>query len=203
MFKSRIVLGLCAALLLLPACNSVTEPASPSADASMVLEQAQGLQAQKLAPDELAVPAGNVLFSSLIGAGTQRYVCDASGEWTFVAPRAKLYSFNFRKVGTHFDGPTWKDRRDKSTVVGSLLEAVPAPFSLDGQPAIPWLLVEAASTTPARNDKDGTFTPTTFIRRLFTVGGVAPTAGCNASTVGKEVGVPYTSLYEFYRSQHN
>lgn len=201
-------LALAAALLLsLLACTQSlpSQPhAAPSPAASLVLEQAQQLQTQQLAPDALAVPAGNVLFRSLIGVGEQLYTCSAQGAgfaWTFVAPRAKLYRFDFREVGTHYAGPTWQDSADGSRVVGRILQSVPAPLSLNEQPAIPWLLLEAASTTSAGNGNAGTFTPTTFIRRLFTVDGVAPTSGCDASTTGRMLGVPYASLYEFYRAR--
>lgn len=204
-------LALAAAILLsMLACNQSLPPqpqAAPSPAASLVLEQAQQLQTQQLVPDALAVPAGNVRFRSLIGVGEQLYTCSAQGAgfaWTFVAPRAKLYRFDFREVrevGTHYAGPTWQDSADGSRVVGRVLQSVPAPFSLNGQPAIPWLLLEAASTTSAGNGNAGTFTPATFIRRLFTVDGVAPASGCEASTTGRMLGVPYASLYEFYRAK--
>jgi hypothetical protein len=41
---------------------------------------------------------------------------------------------------------------------------------------------------------------TTFIQRLNTSGGSAPATGCSASTdVGKQVLVPYTAKYYFFR----
>ncbi len=208
MIATPAKLVLAAALLLsLLACNQSlpSQPqAAPSSAASLVLEQVQRLQTQQLVPDVLAVPAGNVLFRSLIGVGEQLYTCSAQGAgfaWTFVAPRAKLYRFDFREVGTHYAGPTWQNSADGSRVVGRVLKSVPAPFSLNEQAAIPWLLLEAASSTSAGNGNAGTFTPVTFIRRLFTVDGVAPTTGCYASTTGRMLGVPYASLYEFYRAK--
>ena len=161
-------------------------------------------EAQPLVPAVLAVPAGNALFKSLIGVGDQIYTCAASGgayAWTFVAPRADLYNFGFRKVGVHFAGPTWQDSADGSAVVGRLVRNVPAPFSLNGRPAVAWLLLAARSTTFAGDGMAGAFTPTTFVRRLFTVGGVAPTSGCDAGTAGQNLGVPYAALYEFYRAR--
>jgi hypothetical protein len=47
-------------------------------------------------------------------------------------------------------------------------------------------------------------TATTFIQRVNTSGGVAPSTGCAASTdVGKQAFVPYTTDYYFYRAAKN
>jgi len=43
-------------------------------------------------------------------------------------------------------------------------------------------------------------TATTFIHRLNTSGGVAPSTGCTASDVGKKAFVPDTADYFFYRA---
>jgi hypothetical protein len=41
--------------------------------------------------------------------------------------------------------------------------------------------------------------PTTFIQRVNTVGGLAPSTGCaNAADVGKKAFVPYTADYFFF-----
>jgi hypothetical protein len=46
-----------------------------------------------------------------------------------------------------------------------------------------------------------TLTPTTFIHRLNTSGGVAPSIGCSTpADVGKRAFVPYTADYFFYRT---
>ncbi|BDP43877.1 hypothetical protein DAETH_38460 (plasmid) [Deinococcus aetherius] len=153
-------------------------------------------------PAELAVPGGNRLTRRVVGVGVQVYTCAALGgvsTWTFRAPQADLYGAErgvFRKVGTHYAGPTWEDGADGSTVVGRVLRSVPAPPSTP--PAIPWLLLEARATTPARSGQPGAFKGTTLVRRLYTLGGTAPTTGCDASRVGAEARVPYAALYEFF-----
>jgi hypothetical protein len=44
-------------------------------------------------------------------------------------------------------------------------------------------------------------TATTFIQRLNTTGGVAPSTGCSSSTdVGKQAFAPYTADYFFYKA---
>ena len=59
--------------------------------------------------------------------------------------------------------------------------------------AIPWLLLKAATHAGT-----GAFADVTFIQRLDTVGGVAPSTGCDAAHLGTEVLVPYRSSYFFY-----
>jgi hypothetical protein len=39
----------------------------------------------------------------------------------------------------------------------------------------------------------------TFVQRIRTAGGVAPSEGCSAATVGAEARVPYRAVYCFYR----
>ena len=136
----------------------------------------------------LAVPAGNELAFHLDAVGVQIYTCKATATgfaWTFVAPEATLYRED-RVVGKHYAGPTW-EYKDGSTVVGARVAgATPDPTS------IPWLLLRAASHAGT-----GKMTPVTFIQRLETAGGIAPAAGCDATTVGAGARVPYTATYFF------
>jgi hypothetical protein len=64
--------------------------------------------------------------------------------------------------------------------------------------AVPWLLL-SATTTPAPGG-GGLLAKTTFVQRLFTVGGVAPAAStCAAANVGATAEVPYTAEYVFWK----
>ena len=73
-------------------------------------------------------------------------------------------------------------------VVGTVLErCTPDPS------AIPWLLLKAVS-----NEGPGIFHRVTFIQRVNTVGGNAPTDA--GDFVGEVVKVPYTAEYYFYRA---
>lgn len=145
-------------------------------------------------PDNLKAPAGNVLLLKTFATGTQIYVCQARAddanivEWTFKAPEAELWNGAGEKVGKHYAGPTWEGN-DGSTVVGETVERANA-----AEPgAIPWLLLRARS-----NDGSGIFSTTTYIQRLETAGGVAPTTGCDRAAAGAERAVPYTATYVFY-----
>lgn len=198
----RAALVLLAASLVACGRQAPAPEASLPAPARPLALHIQTLGGLPGVPAELAVPAGHALTRRVIGAGVQIYTCtvpNGAYAWTFRAPEADLYGSSagtFRKVGTHYAGPTWEDGADGSTVVGRLLRSVPAPASLP--PAVPWLLLEARLTTPARDGRPGLFSKTTFVRRLYTLGGTAPTPGCGASNVGAEARIPYAALYEFY-----
>jgi hypothetical protein len=60
--------------------------------------------------------------------------------------------------------------------------------------AIDWLLLRAVETSGP-----GVFSPVTYIQRVNTTGGKAPTTP--GSFIGEVVDVPYTAEYYFYRSE--
>jgi hypothetical protein len=124
------------------------------------------------------------------GVGVQIYRWDGT-TWNFVAPEAVLFADASRHgvVGIHFGGPTWESLSG-SEVVGTVIDhCTPDPD------AIPWLLLSAASI-----QGPGVFDHVTFLQRLNTVGGIAPTEpGAFAGQVAR---VPYTADYFFYKADH-
>ena len=161
-------------------------------------------------PANIQVPAGNKAFLGGHAVGTQDYICLPSGSgfaWIFFGPQATLFKDDDKQVITHFlsSNPfesgtpraTWQHSGDTSTVWGLAIDSSSDPaFVAPG--AIPWLLlrVVGAQDGPTGGHK---LTATTFIQRLNTFGGVAPSTGCSLSTdVGKKALVPYTADYFFY-----
>jgi hypothetical protein len=161
-------------------------------------------------PANIQVPAGNKAFLQGHAVGTQDYLClpSASGyAWTLFGPQATLFNDHDKQVITHFLSPnpleggtpraTWQHSEDTSTVWGQAIATSSDPaFVAPG--AIPWLLLQVvgAEDGPTGGHK---LTATTFIQRLNTSGGVAPSTGCSQSTdVGKRAFVPYTADYFFY-----
>ena len=145
-------------------------------------------------PSNLQVPADNQLLFRAAGVGVQIYVWTVNptnatlSSWVFKAPHAVLFHREECVVGIHFAGPTWQ-ANDGSKVVGARVAA----STVDSN-AIPWLLLQAASTGGV-----GILADTTYIQRVNTVGGLAPsTPGKNA---GEEVLVPYIADYYFYRAE--
>jgi hypothetical protein len=146
-------------------------------------------------PPELVPPASSVLLFELGARGVQIYGCQAKPEapttyaWTLKGPDAELFNARGKVVGTHFAGPTWQGN-DGSSVVAALVARVDAPKP---SKAIPWLLLEETS-----HDGSGAFSTVTHIQRLNTVGGVAPSKGCDAAHAGDEVRIPYKATYAFF-----
>jgi hypothetical protein len=145
-------------------------------------------------PAILAPPASSILLFELGARGVQIYACEAKPDdatafvWTFTAPEAELVNGRGEVVGSHFAGPTWQGQ-DGSAVVGAVLERADAP----DPGAIPWLLLEAKEHAGS-----GAFSTITHVQRLDTVGGVAPSEGCDAAHAGAEVRAPYEATYAFY-----
>ena len=137
-------------------------------------------------PDKLKPPANESLAMIVAAKGVQIYQCQAkkdqagSYEWAVVAPEADLFDSSGRKIGTHYAGPHWEST-DGSKVAGTVKERTDVPQA----DAIPWLLLITRSV-----GSQGTFSKTTSIQRVNTVGGVEPKTGCSQSTIGTTARVP-------------
>jgi hypothetical protein len=151
-------------------------------------------------PPALAAPAGNELAFALDAEGVQIYSCsspsgaaDGNPTWAFQAPEATLLDGRGQLAGKHGAGPTWQSL-DGSSVVGTKVEgATPDPA------AIPWLLLRASS----HGGGAGRMADVTFVQRLQTSGGIAPSEGCSAASIGAVARVPYRAVYCFYRSRES
>ncbi|MBO0723469.1 MAG: DUF3455 domain-containing protein, partial [Blastocatellia bacterium] len=163
-------------------------------------------------PAGLEVPAGNRPFLSGHATGTQNYICLPSGSgfaWTFFGPQATLLNDNNQQIITHFlsSNPneggtaraTWQHSGDTSKVwAKAIASSSDQGFVEPG--AIPWLLLKVVGAQPGPTGGH-MLTETTYIQRVHTSGGIAPTTGCGqASDVGKNALAPYTSNYIFYKA---
>jgi hypothetical protein len=192
MHRSTFLLSVVASAGL-TACAHEDEatPITPDVPAAGVTCPARGPLAAPGAT--LAPPDGAQPFLRVYAEGTQIYTCQATvggaPAWTFKAPEAKLYDDRCVLVGTHFAGPTWQLDRDGSAVVAKKMSESPGTAG-----AIPWLLLATTTTSGT-----GKLTDVHYINRIDTAGGTAPTAGCDATTLGQELKVPYTATYLYYR----
>jgi hypothetical protein len=173
-------------------------------------------------PDGMApVPAGNELFLGTHAVGTQNYVCQPSGAgvaYVLFTPQATLFGEDGGQVITHFNSPnpdepntdpkvvapqgtiraTWQFK-DTSRVWAKVHQ--PNGAVTVKQDAIAWLLLDAVGhqSGPTGGDK---LTKTTFVQRLNTTGGLAPSTGCSSlADVGNKAFVPYTADYFFYKAK--
>ena len=174
-------------------------------------------------PANITVKAGNEPFLVGHAAGTQNYVCLPSGNgvaFVLFTPEATLFSDEGKQLITHFFGPNpeetntnpavvatgtiraaWQHSRDSSAVWGQVKPGNSSTDSAFVAPnAIAWLLVTAVGNQTGPTGGD-TLAKTTFIQRLNTAGGVAPSTGCASSAdIGRLAFVPYTADYFFYKA---
>jgi len=190
-------------------------------------------------PAAITPPAGNVPFLLGHATGTQGYVCLPTGtgvSWTVNPSRPQATLFitlsgrytkqiltHFLSPDTHpngyappelpFGSPTWQSSSDSSMVWGNKLAQISAGSdpSCPTMGAIPCVLLQAIGSVPGPTGF-GILTNTSYIQRLNTTGGAAPSVcslggcvpiGCTLSTdVGSQVLVPYTADYYFYTAQN-
>jgi hypothetical protein len=163
-------------------------------------------------PANIQVPAGNTLLFVGHAVGTQNYVCLPSTtgiKFTLFTPQATLFNNHDKQLATHFFSPnpfeagkiraTW-EARDTSTVWG-LVENTSSDPNFVQPNAIAWLRLKVVGTQEGPSGGD-TLKETTYIQRLNTTGGLAPSAGCaSPADVGQQVFVPYKADYFFYTAQ--
>src|SRR5882724_4761589 len=178
-------------------------------------------------PTAITPPAGNSAFLVGHALGSQGYIClptsDGGTSWTInpARPEATLFADVFGRpfqIITHFTSfdanpndfapkplplggnATWQSSFDTSKVwavaVGHI-EAGSDPISCPNQGAIQCLLLQSIG-----NQKGLTggrlLANTTFVQRLTTKGGSAPTTSCS---VGQTQLVPYTADYFFFHKE--
>ncbi|MES2947790.1 MAG: DUF3455 domain-containing protein [Pseudomonadota bacterium] len=146
-------------------------------------------------PAAVQVPGGNKVAMETVGVGEITYQCNAKKdmadqfEWVFAGPDAKLNDRSGKQVGKYYGPPaTWEN------MDGSKLTGVQVAVAPNGTGNIPNQLVKA---NPASGT--GAMTGVTYIQRVNTVGGVAPSSACAASNVGTRQIVKYQSDYIFYK----
>ena len=179
-------------------------------------------------PTLITPPVGNVAFLVGHAVGTQGYVCLPKGtgaSWTVnnARPEATLFASLFGldvQIITHFLSPdtnpnkdapdplpfgsaTWQSSLDSSKVWAQVLHgnAIPAGSdpSCPNSGSIACLLLQSIGSEKGPTGGK-VMTNVTFVQRLNTKGGSAPTDGCDTSAdVGKQTLQPYTADYYFFR----
>jgi hypothetical protein len=147
-------------------------------------------------PAAVQVPAGNRVAMETVGAGDITYECRAKAnmpgqfEWVFVGPDAKLMDRSGKQVGKYWGPPATWENMDGSKVTATQVAVAPAEAG-----SIPLQLVKA---NPAMGS--GAMTGTTYIQRVATKGGVAPSTACAQANVGAKQVVKYQADYIFYKA---
>jgi len=182
---------------LLFACSATDAKGDPAAPSGSKFASARSEQLKtfpSLLSPILAVPDDSRLAFHYDAIGVQIYTCRATASgcsWTFQAPEASLFDRRGHLVVKHYRGPTFESVDDHSQVIAKKLQEFTAHAN-----AIPELLLQA--TTHAGK---GSMEDVSYIQRLNTVGGLAPSAGCDAAHVGATARVDYKASYFFSRPQ--
>jgi len=181
-------------------------------------------------PTTITPPVGSHLFLAGHAFGSQGYVClpkDGSVSWTVngARPEATLFATFFGEpiqIITHFlshnDDPkapqpvafgnaTWQSSFDSSRVWASATPATTIAAGTDAScpntGSIACLLLTAIGTEEGPTGGK-ILSKTTFVQRLNTKGGSAPsnpaTGRLATSDIGRQLLVPYTADYFFYRA---
>lgn len=203
MFVAVLVLGCAFGTVTTAAAQNVTVPPTPT---------------------DITVPAGNTAFLVGHAKGSQGYVClptsDGGTSWTINAarPEATLFTKFFGQdiqIITHFasinanpndptipvplgGNATWQSSFDTSKVwakaVGKPVVAGTDPASCPNAGAIPCLLLQSVGNQQGPTGGK-LLADVTFVQRLNTKGGSAPTTAC---TVGQTQLQGYSADYFFY-----
>lgn len=165
---------------------SVATPMGPGKTAAADISDGNRLPDLTACP-QLAAPIGSTLMLHAFGIGFQIYHWNGTS-WGVATPSATIYADagGNGAVASHFAGPTWQSNSGGSVVGTVANRCVPDPAS------IAWLSLAGAPSGP------GIFSKVTFIQRLNTVGGNAPSTP--GSVVGQEAKIPYTADYLFYQA---
>lgn len=180
--KFSTVLGaICAATL--SACASQSGMAPPAFS-------------QAALPEAVKVPAGHSVKLETVGVGEITYECRAKKdmvgqfEWVFVGPDAALNDRSGKRIGKYYGPPATWEAMDGSKVTGAQLAVSPASAG-----SIPMQLVKANPATGI-----GAMQGVSYIQRVATQGGVAPSMACVASSMGQKQIVKYQADYIFWRA---
>jgi hypothetical protein len=176
-------------------------------------------------PTEITPPAGNTSFAVGHAFGSQGYVClpdpnTGGTSWTVNAARPEATLFvnvfgltvqeitHFASVNTNPIDPTvpvplggnatWQSSLDSSKVWAAAVGHIDAgsDASCPNNGSIPCLLLKSLGNQQGPTGGSFLF-KTTFVQRLNTKGGAAPTTAC---TVGQTQLQPYTADYFFFRA---
>ena len=174
----RITAGLAVAALTALGAGAAAVPAGAAPDGSTQ----QTSTDQRRVPEAIRVPDGNRRIAVMPARGVQTYQC-TNGAWTFLQPDAILRNHGQAQV-LHSKGPVWTSVEDGSSVTAAAQASSPVPN------AIPQLLLKSTA-----NRGPGLLGTVTYVQRLNTTGGLAPTGSC---TDGVTASIPYTADYTFW-----
>lgn len=161
------------------------------------IAMAQTDPVQKGLPALIQVAAGNTMVLELFAEGTIEYECKRETEplttykWLATGPDAVLKDEKGNKLGEYSGPPAKWSFSDGSFVTGSQVSV-----SSNGEKNIPLQLVKADTS-----GGQGLLTTVSYVQRVNTKGGVAPSKKCSADNEGDKADVDYKAEYRFWKSK--
>jgi hypothetical protein len=142
----------------------------------------------------IRVPEGNKLTFHAYAKGVQIYKWNLiTQKWDLLAPQAGLFAEEnyFGEIGSHYAGPRWESKS------GSIVEGrrVLGTGCTPDPTAVAWILLSKFTT-----EGSGIFSKVTYIQRVNTIGGLAPTEPGLINGETKQI--PYTAEYYFYKAEN-
>lgn len=156
----------------------------------------QSTYSQSNLPASVQVPAGHKVAMETVGVGQITYECRAKKdmatehEWVFVGPDAKLQTRGGTVIGKYWGPPATWENNDGSKVTATQVAVAPG-----GMGNLPLQLVKANPATGM-----GAMQGVSYIQRVATKGGVAPSTGCDAANMGSKQIVQYQADYIFWKA---
>lgn len=166
-------------------------------------------------PNQLEIP-GNTAFLVGHATGTQNYICLPSGAgfaYVLFTPEATLFDDHGKQIITHYFSPnlapdegeiagtiraTWQTSDTNfvwAKATANATHATDPGFVEDG--AVAWLTLARVGAQDGPRGED-TLSDVSFIQRLNTHGGLAPSDCTSLADVGKVSIRPYTADYFFF-----
>ena len=142
----------------------------------------------------IRVPEGNKLTFHAYAKGVQIYKWNLTTQkWDLLAPQAALFAEEnyFGEIGSHYAGPRWESKS------GSIVEGrrVLGTGCTPDPTAVAWILLSKFTT-----EGSGIFSKVTYIQRVNTTGGLAPSEP--GLIDGETKQIPYTAEYYFYKAEN-
>jgi hypothetical protein len=168
------------------ACSDTPAAATAPRTAAIAVSSTENPLPDLTGCEFLAAPDGSNLVLQAFGVGVQIYHWNGTS-WGAATPAATLYADAglHAVVADHFAGPTWQSNSG-GKVVGTVLNRCTPDAA-----SIAWLSLSGVA------EGSGIFQQVTFIQRLHTVGGNAPSVA--GTVIGEERRIPYTADYLFYK----
>jgi Protein of unknown function (DUF3455) len=177
-----------ASILISSGAAEAAPDAPPSLSATNSSAQSSGVTANDQLDPKIQVTAEDKaqIITTLRGVGKQVYDCVGT-TWTLREPVAGLFTLRGVPAGIHGKGPFW------ANLDGSHVDGAPLANVDGGKGNVPWLKIKGSQ--PPNVLTTGLFSKVTFIQRIDTRGGVAPTGTCSGTATKA---VDYTANYVFW-----